>query len=126
MNALTQHTHPHSSDEDSGEFFATLDLHPQPEEVLAVKSDHPHATMSVKGGETQAFKSTPVQHVMWSEAKSAMPRPADKPDQWQEIQCEICCRGRQRCQHQSPWKSGSATNESNTNQYWTKGMKFMP
>jgi hypothetical protein len=60
VNALTQHTHPHSSDEDSGEFFATLDLHPQPEEVLAVKSDHPqpkiHATMSVKGGRNTSFQ----------------------------------------------------------------------
>jgi hypothetical protein len=60
VNALTQHTHPHSSDEDSGEFVATLDLHPQPEEVLAVKSDHPqpkiHATMSVKGGRNTSFQ----------------------------------------------------------------------
>jgi hypothetical protein len=35
FRALTQHTHTNSSDEDSGEFVATLDLHPQPEEVLA-------------------------------------------------------------------------------------------
>jgi hypothetical protein len=60
VNARTQHTHPHSSDEDSGEFFATLDLHPQPEEILAVKNDHPqpkiHTTMSVKGGRNTSFQ----------------------------------------------------------------------
>ena len=31
---VTQLTRPDSSDEDSGEYVATLDLHPQPEEVL--------------------------------------------------------------------------------------------
>ena len=60
MNALTQHTRPNSSDEYSGEFVATLDLHPQAEEVLAVKSGHLqqkiHATMSIKGGRNTSFQ----------------------------------------------------------------------
>ena len=60
MSALTQHTRPDSSDEDSGEFVATLDLHPQSEEVLAIKSDHPqpkiHATMTIKGGRNTSFQ----------------------------------------------------------------------
>ena len=60
VNALTQHTRPDSSDEDSGELVATLDLHPQAEEVLAVKSGHPqqkiHATMSIKGGRNTSFQ----------------------------------------------------------------------
>ena len=68
VNALTQHTRPNSSDDDSGEFVATLDLHPQPEEVLAVKSDYPqpkiHVTMSIKGGKTHVFKSTLAQRAM--------------------------------------------------------------
>ena len=60
VSALTQHTRPDSSDEDSGEFVATLDLHPQSEEVLAIKSDHPqpkiHATMTIKGGRNTSFQ----------------------------------------------------------------------
>jgi hypothetical protein len=60
VNALTQHTHLHSSNEDPGEFVATLDLHLQPEEVLTIKNDHPqpkiHATMSVKGGRNTSFQ----------------------------------------------------------------------
>ena len=60
VNTLTQHTGPDSSDEDSGEFIATLDLHPQTEEILAVKGEHPqskiHATMSVKGGRNMSFQ----------------------------------------------------------------------
>ena len=59
-NIVTQHTRPDSSDEDSGESVATLDLHPQPEEILVVKSEQfrqkIHATMKIKGGQNTSFQ----------------------------------------------------------------------
>ena len=59
-NMVTQYTHPDSSDEDSGEYIATLDLHAQPKEILVVKSKHfwkkIHTTMKIKGGQMLAFQ----------------------------------------------------------------------
>lgn len=59
-NVVTQYNHPDDSDEDSGEYVATLDLHPQQEKILIVKSGQYqskiHTTMKIKGGQNTSFQ----------------------------------------------------------------------
>ena len=59
-NTVTQQNQPDSSDEDSGEYVATLELQPQEEEISVVKSGHYqpkiHTTMKIKGGRNTKFQ----------------------------------------------------------------------
>ena len=57
VSALTQDTRPDSSDEDSGEFVATLDLDPNWRKSWPPKATtHNHATMTIKGRRNTSFQ----------------------------------------------------------------------
>ena len=57
---VTESRRPNLSDDDSGDSIMTLDLSPQPEEVLVVKGEtiksKIHATMKIKGGYDTRFQ----------------------------------------------------------------------
>ena len=59
-NMVTESRRPNLSDDDSGDSIMTLDLSPQPEEVLVVKGEtiksKIHATMKIKGGYDTRFQ----------------------------------------------------------------------
>ena len=57
---VTESQRPNLSDDDSGDSIMTLDLSPQPEEVLVAKGEtikpKIHATMKIKGGYETRFQ----------------------------------------------------------------------
>ena len=59
-NIVTQSHGPNLSDDDSGDSIMTLDLSPQPEEILIVKGQEYkskiHMTMKIKGGHEKIFQ----------------------------------------------------------------------